>query len=98
MDDFGTGYASLSYLNKLPIDILKVDKSFIDQLQENGENNDFVEAIVSMGHTLKFEVVSEGVEKEEQLDILQGFNCDYVQGFVWGKPMNYSDAEKLVNS
>lgn len=98
LDDFGTGYASLSYLNKLPIDILKVDKSFIDQLRKNGENNAFVEAIVSMGHTLKFKVISEGVEKEEQLDILNGFKCDYVQGFVWGKPMDYILAEQLVNS
>ncbi|MDO5517756.1 MAG: EAL domain-containing protein [Clostridium sp.] len=97
LDDFGTGYASLSYLNKLPIDTIKVDKSFIDQLHENGENNDFVEAIVSMGHTLKFKVISEGVEREDQLNILRNFNCDYVQGFVWGKPMDYIDAEKLVN-
>lgn len=97
LDDFGTGYASLSYLNKLPIDILKVDKSFIDELHENGENNDFVKAIVSMGHTLKFQVVSEGVEKEEQLKILHGFNCDYVQGYIWGKPMDYNSAEELVN-
>lgn len=94
LDDFGTGYASLSYLNKLPIDILKIDKSFIDGLPE--EKYDFVQAIISMGHVLKFKVISEGVEKEGQLKTLKEIDCDYMQGFIWGKPMDITQAKKII--
>ena len=96
LDDFGTGFASLSYLNTLPIDLLKIDKSFIDKLSEKGRNNDFVNAIISMGHLLNFEVISEGVESKEQLATLRDFNCDYIQGYIWGKPMLLADANKLI--
>lgn len=96
LDDFGTGYASLSYLSKLPVNLLKIDKSFIDYL-ENDQNNciDFISAVISMGHILGCEVISEGVESQKQLDILKEKKCDYIQGFLWGTPLDFSMAEKL---
>lgn len=97
LDDFGTGYASLSYLKKLPIDMLKIDKSFIDEIQRGQDASDFVAAIISMGHLLKFDVISEGVEDEYQLDTLKKLNCDYIQGYLWGKPMDIVGARELVN-
>lgn len=98
LDDFGTGYASLSYLKKLPIDMLKIDKSFIDEIQSGKDASDFVAAIISMGHLLKFDVISEGVEDEYQLDILKKLNCDYIQGYLWGKPMDISKARELIDN
>ncbi len=96
LDDFGTGYASLSYVNSLPIDLLKIDKTFIDQLSDEKENNEFVEAIINMGHTLNLQVVSEGVEKEQQVTLLDNYKCDYIQGYLWGKPMPFDNVKELV--
>lgn len=92
LDDFGTGYASLSYLSKLPIDLLKIDKSFIDHVATNKKSRDFVSAVISIGKLHDCEVISEGVETEEQLEVLLKEGCDFVQGYVWGKPMKYEDA------
>lgn len=98
LDDFGTGYASLSNLSKLPVNLLKIDKSFIDELangNDSANTEDFVSAIISMGHILGCEVISEGVESQAQLDILKKKNCDYIQGFLWGAPLNIKMATKL---
>ena len=94
LDDFGTGFASLSYLHSLPIDILKIDKSFIDSINE-GDNSEFVRAIISMGHLLNCRIVAEGVEKQEQYDKLKEYDCDVIQGFLLGKPMSFEDAMAL---
>ena len=96
IDDFGTGYSSLSYLNTFPADVLKVDKSFIDTLNLSELSEQYVAAIISMGHIMGFEVVSEGVEEQEQIETLRSIGCDYIQGFIWGKPMPPEDAERLV--
>lgn len=96
LDDFGTGYASLSYLKKLPIDLLKIDKSFVDELDNGDESSDFIAAIISMGHLLKFRVISEGVEHKVQLDTLKRLNCDYIQGYLWGKPMDIDNVRELI--
>lgn len=98
LDDFGTGYASLRYLTKLPIDILKVDKCFTDILVDEQSRTNFIEAIISMGHVLNFQIVSEGVELQEQLDILKSLKCDCIQGYIWGRPSSIIDASKLVNA
>ena len=98
IDDFGTGYSSLSYLYNFPADLLKVDKSFIDKMNTNESSKQYVAAIISIGHIMKFDVISEGVEDEEQLDTLRNIGCDYIQGFIWGKPLSKEDAEKLVYS
>lgn len=96
LDDFGTGYASLSYLQRLPIDLLKIDKSFIDDMTERNDSGDFVKAIISIGHMFRCKVISEGVELESQLEILKELKCDYIQGYIWGKPQEHSSAVQLI--
>ena len=98
IDDFGTGYSSLSYLNKLPADLLKIDKSFIDEMNSSESSRQYVASIISIGHILNLEVISEGVEDEEQLKVLKGIGCDYIQGFVWGRPLPEEEALKLIKS
>ncbi|MCR4649713.1 MAG: bifunctional diguanylate cyclase/phosphodiesterase [Lachnospiraceae bacterium] len=97
IDDFGTGYSSLSYLNTLPSDLLKIDKSFIDELTAEKSSKNYVAAIVSLGHSLNLEVISEGVETEEQLEALKSVGCDYIQGFIWGKPLAPQEAAEFVS-
>ncbi len=96
IDDFGTGYSSLSYLNNFPSDMLKIDKSFIDQMNLSDSSRQYVAMIISLGHLLDLKVISEGVESPDQVDVLKGFGCDYIQGFVWGRPMPPEEARKLV--
>ncbi|MBQ7486328.1 MAG: EAL domain-containing protein, partial [Clostridia bacterium] len=96
IDDFGTGYSSLSYLNTFPADLLKVDKSFIDKMNTSDSSKQYVAAIISIGHVMNFDVIAEGVEKTEQLDTLRDIGCDYVQGFLWGRPLLPEAAEALV--
>lgn len=98
IDDFGTGYSSLSYLNSFPSDLLKIDKSFIDNMNTSESSRQYVAMIVSIGHTLNLKVISEGVESPEQIDVLKSIGCDYIQGFVWGRPMPPEEAGKLVIS
>ena len=98
IDDFGTGYSSLSYLNSFPADLLKIDKSFIDKMNQSESSRQYVAAIISMGHIMGFKVLSEGVEDTDQLETLREIGCDYIQGFVWGRPLPVEEAEKLVIS
>ena len=97
IDDFGTGYSSLSYLNKIPADLLKIDKSFIDRINTNESSKQYVAAMISIGHIMGLDVISEGVEKEEQLEALRSIGCELIQGFIWGKPLPPEDVTKLVN-
>jgi EAL domain-containing protein (putative c-di-GMP-specific phosphodiesterase class I) len=97
IDDFGTGYSSLSYLNKIPCDLLKIDKSFIDEMNSSESSRQYVAAIISIGHIMNLEVISEGVETEDQLETLKKIGCDYIQGYIWGRPMMPEDADKLVS-
>lgn len=96
IDDFGTGYSSLSYLSNLPADLLKIDKSFIDQMNTSDSYKQYVATIISIGHILGFKVISEGVETEEQLETLRQIGCDLIQGFVWGRPVAPEVAAKLI--
>ena len=96
IDDFGTGYSSLSYLKDFPSDMLKIDKSFIDQMNLSESSRQYVAMIISIGHILDLKVISEGVESADQVDVLKNIGCDYIQGFVWGKPMPPEEAGKLV--
>jgi len=96
IDDFGTGYSSLSYLNRLPADLLKIDKSFIDGMCTSDSSKQYVAMIISIGHILNLQVISEGVETKEQLETLDAIGCDLIQGYVWGHPMPMEEARKLI--
>ncbi len=87
LDDFGTGYSSLSYLKKFDIDILKIDRSFIQNLALGSDDMALCEAIIVMAHKLNVKVVAEGVETEQQRDLLAAVGCDYAQGFLFSKPL-----------
>ena len=87
---------SSEYLNKIPANLLKIDKSFIDKINANESSKQYVAAIISMGHIMGLDVISEGVEEETQIEALRSIGCDYVQGYIWGRPMSAEDAEKLV--
>jgi diguanylate cyclase (GGDEF)-like protein/PAS domain S-box-containing protein len=86
IDDFGTGYSSLGYLRDIPVDVLKIDRSFITGLAGNGRQQELVSAIVQLGHTLGLRVVAEGVEDPEQLTLLSAMGCKYAQGYHLGRP------------
>lgn|GEM_PF-679686 len=94
LDDFGTGYSSLSYVNKLPIDIIKIDRSLIMNLEEDSKNILIIKSIIMMAHGLNIRVVAEGIETEEQFNILNDLQCDLIQGYIIGKPMDASDFQK----
>ena len=87
MDDFGTGYSSLSYLKRFPIQKVKIDRSFITDLENDDDSKSIATAIIQMSHSLGLDVLAEGVETEAQLQYLQGEKCDYVQGYYTGRPM-----------
>ncbi len=97
VDDFGTGYTSLSQLLNLPVSLLKIDKSLIDNIEDSEINRDFVKTVIYMGHLMNCEVISEGVEKESQLRLLNQFDCDFIQGFVWSRPLDYDAAVELCD-
>jgi len=97
MDDFGTGYSSLAYLKKFPIHLLKIDGAFIKELDRNPEDQTIVKAIIAMAHTLKIDVIAEGVERTEQVDLLKAFGCGYAQGFYFSKPVPERDFTKLLS-
>lgn len=96
LDDFGTGFSSLSYLKNLPIDTLKIDKSFIDTVACDNSTRVITESIVLMAKKLKFETVAEGVETEEQYAYLKQIKCDTIQGFLLGKPSTFEEIEQLL--
>jgi diguanylate cyclase (GGDEF)-like protein/PAS domain S-box-containing protein len=91
LDDFGTGYSSLSYLLRFPIDILKIDKSFIDEMANSESSTEIVKTIILLGHALKMEVIAEGVETEAQAMQLKAIGCDYIQGYWFSRPVPADD-------
>ncbi len=88
MDDFGTGYSSLGYLREFPFDVLKIDRSFIRDIEQSDDDRELVDAVVAMGQRLQLRVVAEGVERQEQQLLLQKIGCDHAQGWLFGKPMS----------
>ncbi|MEZ5429407.1 MAG: bifunctional diguanylate cyclase/phosphodiesterase [Pyrinomonadaceae bacterium] len=87
IDDFGTGYSSLNYLHRLPFDTLKIDRSFVKNVGDNGENSEILQTIVSLAKNLKMGVVAEGIETVNQLQLLQSLNCEFGQGYLMSKPL-----------
>ena len=98
LDDFGSGYSFLSYLKRLPADILKIDKSFTKGLGVQVEDTAIVQTVVDLAHILGMEVVAEGVEIEEQETLLREMGCDFAQGFHFSKPLPPEAASEFLNS
>jgi diguanylate cyclase (GGDEF)-like protein len=96
IDDFGTGYSSLSYLRRLPVDVVKMDRSFISPLGEEPDSLAFLTALVQLAHTLRLRVVAEGVETDTQATLLAGMSCDAAQGYVFGRPQAECDLRLLT--
>lgn len=96
IDDFGTGHSSLSYLKRFPIDALKIDRGFVEDLPDRFEDAAIVKAVIQLAHGLNLRVIAEGVERQEQLDFLKGHGCREIQGYLFGMPMRLSDFEKVL--
>ena len=96
LDDFGTGYSSMHYLKDLPINILKIDKSFLDTIMEDESEQKIVQTIIAMAQILQLEVVAEGVESEGQADYLKNINCDKAQGYLYSRPVPSQEAYELI--
>jgi EAL domain-containing protein (putative c-di-GMP-specific phosphodiesterase class I) len=95
IDDFGTGYSSLSYLQRLPFDTLKIDRSFVREMTTGNGSLNIVKAILQLAHSLKLEVIAEGVETESQSCKLRELGCDYLQGYLLSCPVDALKAELL---
>jgi diguanylate cyclase (GGDEF)-like protein/PAS domain S-box-containing protein len=98
VDDFGTGYSSLRHLHQLPIKTLKIDRSFIERIGDPNGTYAIVQAILSLAHSLEMRVIAEGVEREEQMEILRELKCDIVQGLLWGRPQSARSVPALLAS
>jgi EAL domain-containing protein (putative c-di-GMP-specific phosphodiesterase class I) len=96
IDDFGTGYSSLSYLHRFPVSTLKIDRSFVNQMHDYGENTELVRTIITLARTLGMDVVAEGVETERQLAQLRALECERGQGYYFSRPMDAGAVESFL--
>jgi EAL domain-containing protein (putative c-di-GMP-specific phosphodiesterase class I) len=96
LDDFGTGYSSLSYLHTLPIHTLKIDRSFISDLGKRKQSRGIVQTIIALGHNLGMQVIAEGIENVEQLNLLKMLGCDLAQGYLFSRPVDAESAEAML--
>lgn len=97
IDDFGTGYSSLSYLKKFPVDLLKIDRSFIHEMYKNNADIAMVSAMISLARALNLKVVAEGVEEHEDLHLLREFDCEFVQGYYYSRPLTMDDFSRRLS-
>jgi EAL domain-containing protein (putative c-di-GMP-specific phosphodiesterase class I) len=97
IDDFGTGYSSLSYLGRFPIDTLKIDRSFVSNLDTNSENRAIVRTIIGLARSLGMDLVSEGTETLEEVSYLKSLGCDFAQGYFFSRPVDYEQAQALLD-
>jgi diguanylate cyclase (GGDEF)-like protein len=98
IDDFGTGYSSLSHLQRFPVDALKIDRSFLTQRAQNPEGETLIRTLVRLGQALSIETLAEGIERSDELELLQEENCDSGQGYLFARPLDVSDAEEFLRS
>lgn len=98
LDDFGTGYSSLTHLLKLPVNALKIDRSFVQQIGLRNGNTEIIQTIIGLAHDLDMKAFAEGIETDNQLDILIAMDCDFGQGFLFSIPLRAEEAEKLITS
>jgi EAL domain-containing protein (putative c-di-GMP-specific phosphodiesterase class I) len=96
MDDFGTGYSSLRYLQAFPFDKIKIDKSFVDQLDQNMQSQAIIRAVIGLAHGLALPVLAEGVETTDQLEFLKREHCDEIQGYLIGRPQPIESYSAIV--
>jgi EAL domain-containing protein (putative c-di-GMP-specific phosphodiesterase class I) len=97
VDDFGTGYSSLNYLQQLPVDILKIDRTFVAGLDRGEKNMAIITTLIEMGKRMHLVVVAEGVETAEQLAVLRNLDCDIAQGFYMARPVSADEIAELLN-
>ena len=98
IDDFGTGFSSMNYIKKYPLDRLKIAKELVDNIATNEIDRDVVKSVITFAKNIGLKTIAEGVEDETQLEILRELGCDEIQGYFWGKPMNAKDFEELIKS
>ena len=97
IDDFGTGYSSLSYLHRFPINTIKIDRSFVEEIQSERDNS-IIKTIVTLAHMLNMDVIAEGIETPFQMNQLKRLKCEHGQGYFFAKPLNKKEAEKFIAS
>ncbi len=98
IDDFGTGYSSLSYLHRFPVEMLKIDRSFVCRMNARGENSEIAQTIIQLAHNLGIRVVAEGIETAEQLEQLKKMGCEYGQGYFLSKPVDGRQVQALLTA
>jgi EAL domain-containing protein (putative c-di-GMP-specific phosphodiesterase class I) len=96
IDDFGTGYSSLSYLHRFPINTLKVDRSFVNSMEDGSENGEIVRTVIALAKTLRLNVIAEGIETIHQLHQLRILGCEYGQGYLFSRPVPIDEAGRLI--
>jgi EAL domain-containing protein (putative c-di-GMP-specific phosphodiesterase class I) len=97
IDDFGTGYSSLGYLQQFPVDVIKIDRSFIERLSVDGRNFEVTKSIVELGRSLNLEIVAEGIEHAGQVAAIRSLGCTHGQGYYYGRPMPAGEFTKLIS-
>lgn len=98
IDDFGSGYSSLNLLKKVFVDVLKIDKEFLDETTDSERSRSIIKKVVEMAKELKMKVICEGVETEEQATFLRGISCDMAQGYLYAKPMPIAEFDDIIKN
>ena len=98
IDDFGTGYSSLAYLQRFPVDALKIDRSFISKMRNNAEGETLISTLVQLGKSLSIETLAEGIEQAHELSLLREESCDTGQGFLFARPLDMAECEAFLEN